>query len=308
MKKTAFYPVVAVFLLASIWFGLKSSASAADETLTLTPSTVKPVIKPGATATGSFQIINQGQGDYPLHVYAAPYSVHNEAYTPDFSPVPGQPDVASWLHFSTAESTVQPGQTLTVNYTLAVPTGTAPGGYYAVAFAQTQTSQAKQGVVVNERVGEIFYIQVAGPVKQSGKVLSWASPFLQKPPLTANLRLENDGGLDYSSNLHLVVRDLFGHAKYTLNTQKEVLPRTIRRIPDVWTKTPSLGLFKVNGTATILGKTHKLPTKYVLVVSQTIRKVFLVIIIVLIALGVGRFIMRRRAKKHGTKRSRSAKK
>lgn len=281
---------LAIFLVASASvlfasFGVQGSAHAATEALTMTPTVVRPYIKPGGTYRSNFQVINQGQKSYNVRIYAAPYSVQNENYTPDFQPIPGKPPVEDWLHFSQENGVINPNQTFTVNYTLTIPPGTAPGGYYAVAFAETQSPPTQgRGVVVNEQVGEIFYIQVAGPVKRSGKVLSWMSAFWQKPPLTAALRLENDGGLHYASNIKLQVSDLFGTAKYTLATQKEILPQTIRLIPVSWAGAPSLGLFKVNGSATVNGTTNYLATKWVLIMSTTVRKISLAIGIVLVLL------------------------
>ncbi len=276
MKRAVPY-LVAAFTLCAVTFFAKGTASAAPQVLTLTPTSAQIVAKPGGTATGKFQVINPGGEEYAVHLYAAPYTVKTEAYTPDFIPIAGKPNVAAWVHLSTTQGTLSPNQTITVQYHVDVPTGIQPGGYYAVAFAQTQAKAKAGGVVVNERVGEILYIQVSGAVIQSGKLLSWSTPFLQKPPLGSALRLENDGGLHYASDVNVVVSDLFGHAKYTVHTQKEVLPQTIRKISLSWKQAPPLGLFKVSGTASVLGTTQHLPTKYVLVASQTARIVSLIV-------------------------------
>lgn len=293
MRKAVRYTIAALLLTATT-FGVQAVASADSKVLTVTPATTKPVIDPGSSATGSFQIINQGAGDYPVSIYSAPYSVRTEDYTPDFTPIRGKSDAASWIHFGTAESNIKPSQSLTVGYTITVPAATQPGGYYAVAFVQAQTSGPKQGVVINERVGEIFYIQVAGPVKQSGKLLSWSSSFLQMPPLSADLRLENGGGVHYPADISVSVQDIFGRAKYNLNTNKEVLPQTIRRVPVVWSNAPPIGLFKVTGTTTILGTKHTLATKYVLVVAPLARIVGGALFAALILGGLSRQILRRK--------------
>jgi len=292
MRKTVFYFLAAVFLLSAVALS-SSPASAvsgpASKILTITPATTKPTIQPGESKNSKFQIINQGTADYPVHVYAAPYTVHSEAYTPDFTPVKGKLNPSSWIHFTVSDANITPNQTLDVNYTITVPSGTAPGGYYAVAFAETKSpGSGKQGVIINERVGEIFYIQVAGKVHQAGKLLTWSSNFWQKQPLGATLRLENDGSIDYASDIHITVGDLFGRAKYVFATQKEVLPQTIRNIPVTWDHTPPLGLFKVTGTATVSGKTVGLHTHYVLVVSPTFRTIGLALVAMLLAYSFGR--------------------
>lgn len=269
-------------------------ASAATQVLTITPSTTRPTVQPGSSSNGSFQVINQGEASFHLNLYASPYSVKTEAYTPDFSPLPGKPKVADWLKLTPSQATITPNETLTVHYTLSVPAGTQSGGYYAVAFAETQTPKNGAGVIVNERVGEIFYIDVAGPVKKSGKVLGWTSPFLQQSPVTATLRLENSGGIDYPSDINISANDLFGNSKYTLATQKAVLPQTIRSVPFEWKSAPALGLFKIRGTASVFGQTEHLPTKYVLVASTPVRIAFLCLILVVLAWIAGRYIARRK--------------
>jgi hypothetical protein len=272
---------------------ISGTAHATPEILTLTPTSAQPDLLPGASTTGSLQILDQGSSSFNVRIYTAPYSVKGENYTPDFTPIPGSPNVANWIKTSASKGSIAAGQTLTVDYTLSVPAGTQPGGYYAVIFANEQLPKSAQGVVINEQVGEIFYITVAGPVKQAGKLLTWSSPFLQKPPISAVLRLENSGGLQYFSNVDITVSDIFGGPKYTLNTEKVILPLTIREIPMTWPHTPALGLFKVGGTATVLGKTVKLPTRYVLVVSSTVRRVLLIILIAIVLLIIVRFIVRK---------------
>ncbi|HSX06615.1 MAG TPA: hypothetical protein VLG92_02760 [Candidatus Saccharimonadia bacterium] len=300
MRKTVLCALfAALIVVASTPPAPKASAAseaAPSKILTLAPATTKPTVKPGASAQGKFQIINQGTSDYPVHIYSAPYSVHSEDYTPDFTPVSGKLNAASWIQFDTTTATIPPAHTLDVPYTITIPSGTAPGGYYAVAFAETHSQPSnKQGVVVNERVGEIFYIQVAGTVKQTGKLLSWSSKFIQQAPLSATLRLENDGNLDYASDIHVTVRDMFGRPKYSLNTTKEVLPQTVRRIPINWTTTPSLGLFKVTGTVSLPNNTTQaLTTKYVLVISPVLRIIATVLVAVPLAYSIGRQLGKRK--------------
>ncbi|MEJ0072550.1 MAG: hypothetical protein WDN27_00415 [Candidatus Saccharibacteria bacterium] len=284
---------VAAMFLGIIGTGSTAGAAPGDKTLTVSPATTKPTIDPGASIHGTFQIINQGEQDFSVTIYSAPYSVQGEEYTPDFTALPGHANVADWLKFTTAGADSKPGQALTVGYTLSVPAGTQPGGYYAVAFAETK-APPNQGVVINERVGEIFYITVSGPVKQAGKLTSWSVPFLQKQPLTSTVRLENDGGVHYASNVQIVVSDVFGRAKFTLNTQKEILPETIRRIPATWANAPPLGLFKVTGSATIVDAKEQLPTRYVLVMAPAVRIIFAGIILLILLFGLYRLLRRRR--------------
>ncbi len=198
------------------------SASAAPQVITLTPTSLDRVIQPGSAYTGSFQILNQGNTGYTFRVYAAPYSVKGEDYTPDFTVLPGAPKITDWFKFSTSSVHIEPGQSATVGYTITMPQSTPPGGYYAAAFAETSLPPKANSVVLNERVGELFYLQAAGPVAKKGEVITWQSGFFQKPPLTSILRLQNDGGVHYPATISVKVSDIFGHSKYSLKTTKEV--------------------------------------------------------------------------------------
>ena len=260
----------------------------------MTPTSNSPAVQPGSVYKGSFQVLDQGGTGFDFQVYSAPYRVRGEDYTPDFTVLPTAPNVKSWFTFSTAAGHINPGQAITVNYTISMPAKTPPGGYYATVFAQTQYPKSAAGVTVNERVGEIFYLQAAGPVAKKGKVASWQSGIFQKPPLTAILRLENDGGIHYPATIQANVRDIFGHSKYSLNTTKEILPQTIRRVTITWTKGPAIGIFKVTGNVSFLGQHKTLPTRWVFIMSQTVRLVLAGLVAVIILLGIARHVYRRR--------------
>lgn len=283
---------LAVFTIFSIIFLSPTAAHAAQQQLTISPTASNQSIEPGSVTTGSFQVVNQGDGSYTFHVYATPYFVSGEDYSPEFTPIRGRPNVTDWFRFSVTEAPIQPGQAVTVSYKLTVPKTTPAGGYYAVAFAETQLPKAKEGITLNERVGQIFYLRIAGDVKEQGKLLSWKANLLQESPLLAVARLENDGAVHYTSNIEINVRDIFGKPKYTLKTNKVILPQTIRKITAKWTKAPPIGLFKVNGTATVLGQTKVLPTQYVLIMSKTVRLVLLVIVAIFIVFMVRSLVSR----------------
>ncbi len=302
IDRYAKYALGILSMLAILAVTSSNRVFAAGQDITISPTSVNQVINPGATASGSFQVFDQGSSGYKYIVYAAPYSVMGENYNPDFTAIPGSTNVTNWIKFSSTGGNIKPGQTQTVNYSISIPKSTLPGGYYAVAFAETQFPKTAQGVTLNVRVGQIFYIQVAGPAVQRGTILTWQSSLFQEPPLTSTLRLQNSGSVHYISTIKVVVSDILGSPRYTLNADKVVLPQTIRRISIPWSSTPNIGLFKVNGTVTYLNQTHKLPTKYVLVMSHTIRIYLLGVVILIVLLVVLRIIIRRlRSRGHATK-------
>jgi hypothetical protein len=278
-----------------------ATAYAATQDITMTPTSASPVINPGSVYHGSLRVLDQGKTGYRFLVYATPYRVSGENYTPDFTVLPTAPNISSWLNFSTPGGYINPGQMVTVDYTVSVPENTQPGGYYAAAFAETQYPKIPNSITLNERVGELFYVQVAGPVVEKGELLTWQSNFFQKPPLTSTVRLQDDGSIHYPATIQLNVKDILGHSKYSLYTVKELLPQTVRKVVMPWNKTPSLGLFKVTGSVSFLNQHKTLPTKWVLVMSSTVRLVIAAVLIsaVLIVVIYPKYHSRRMAKRRG---------
>lgn len=289
-----------VLPVAAGLFFFGSAQAKAASVITLSPTSSSPKIDPGSITKGSLEVLNQGTTSFKFIVYAAPYRVSGEDYTPDFTVLPNAPNIVSWFNFSAPDAFLKPGQAKTINYTISVPQSTLAGGYYAAVFAETQFAQSTHGITLNERVGELFYIQVNGNIVQKGELLSWQSPLLQKRPLTSVIRIRDDGGVHFPADIRLSVKDILGHTKYQLSARKELLPQTVRRVSLPWPKTPALGLFKVSGDATFLGQDHKLGTKWVLVMSDTVR-LALLILVGLISLIIGlSFYLRRRRKRRKT--------
>lgn len=280
--------------IAVISFSSVDAWAAPAQVLTISPADVNTVLQPSSVNNGSFEVIDQGKTGYSFQVYATPYNVKGEDYEPGFSYLPGAPNVASWFHFSTTKASIAAGQASLINYSITVPANTPAGGYYAVAFAQTEFPKAANAVTVNERAGVIFYLEVAGPVVEKGQLLSWQVKFLQTPPLSASIRLNNTGSIHYFTNIHLNVRDILGNLKYSVGTQKALLPQTVRLVTLSWKDSPGIGLFKVNGTASVFNKTMSLPTRYVLVMSPVIQILLVLIVAALVIASVGRYILRRR--------------
>lgn len=235
-----------------------------NESITLSPALIKLTLTPGQRYTGNLTVINDGKTAYPIIVYARPYSVQGEQYTPDFERVTPSTDAYQWLTFPQASYELQPGQRLDAAYAIDVPSDASPGGHYAVLFAETQPPLTQgSGVARKKRVGSLLYITVSGPANQAGSVLSWDVPRWQtKRPLTATLRMKNSGNVHYTAAVQVSFTDSFGR-RYQTEKSYIILPGTVRRIPVDWLSPPAAGLFKVAGTVSYLNKTESLQPRNV---------------------------------------------
>lgn len=270
----------------------------AAQAITITPTSIDKVIIPGQTLKGQTQVLNQADSPFDYKVYATPYSVTGEEYDPSFTPIAGATNVASWFKLKATKTRLEPFSTSALDYSITVPANAKPGGYYAVIFAETESKVEGTGVTTQKRVGTVAYIRVAGDAVEQGGVASWSVPWFQEPNLLQTLRLENTGSVHYSATIKTTVKDLFGNTKLSYAQKRNVLPEKIRKVEIDWEKTPALGIFKVNGTVEIFGKTTPLATKYVLVMSKEIQRGLLILFAVLILIYLSKKIYRhRKAKK-----------
>jgi hypothetical protein len=280
-----------------------AQSATSQQSLTLSPTSNIQSFDKGASSDGTVQIINQGSAAYDFTVYSTPYSVSGEDYQQDFSPVAGAINIASWFNFPSTTYHINPGQTVAVPYTINVPSAVLSGGYYGVIFAEIQNPQVVNGVTIKDRLGSIFYLTVNGPAVNQGSLLSWDAKPFQKPNLTGYVRIANTGTLHFSASVNATVKDIFGFTKLNFSSAKEVLPQTVRRIPIEWKNTPFMGLYKINGSVTYLGKTNILGTKYVIVMSQLARYVIggvaILLVVILIIHEIAKHRRNKKKKKHG---------
>lgn len=274
----------------------------AAQAITVTPTSIDKTILPGQTVKGQTQVLNQADSPFDFKVYAAPYSVTGEEYDPSFTPIPGATDVSSWIKLKAAKKRLEPFSVSPLDYIIAVPADAKPGGYYAVIFAETESKVEGTGVTTQKRVGTVAYIKVAGDTVERGRVITWSVPWLQEPNMIQTLRIENSGSSHFAATIRTTVKDLFGSTKLSYAQRRNVLPEKIRRVDIVWEKTPALGIFKVDGNVEILGNTTKLNTKYVLVMSQPIRRGLLILLITIILLVTGKQVYKKRKKKKAAKK------
>jgi len=299
---------VALISLVSVLSSNSAKAATTQQSLTLSPTSIVQSFDKDSSNNGSIQVINQGSSAYDFSVYATPYSVTGEEYKQDFSPIAGAVNIADWFSFPSSSYHIEPGQTVAVPYTITVPSGALSGGYYGVIFAEVKNPAVVNGVTIKDRLGSIFYLTVNGPAVNRGSLLSWEVKPFQKPDLTGYVRIADTGTLHFSATVNATVKDMFGFNKLTFTSVKEVLPQTVRKIPVTWTNTPFLGLYKISGSVSYLGKTETLGTKYVVVMSMVARYVLSGLAIILVVILTIHEITKFRRNKNKSKHAKYSKK
>lgn len=298
MKKI-FAAVLTLAIAVGVFVPIKSNLAEAQSgtnrkdpnlsSITLSPAVAKPKFDTGQTISKNLTVINDGNQAYTFLVSAAPFSVKDEQYDPDYTTVNKVTKAYQWVQFSKTSFKLKPGESVKVPYTINVPSDAAPGGHYAVLFAEPQPPVGQQNSVTRKkRVGSLLYMTVNGDIKLSGKVDSWSTQLWQKKtPITSDLRIQNTGNTHFQADLSVSYSNIFGKKKFTLNQQALILPGTTRELPINWKNSPALGVYKVAGQAKFLGHTEQLPQKFIIYAPYwfiyTIIGLLVVIVVVTIA-------------------------
>lgn len=276
--------------LMSLTLAIGKTANAVEapiQNVTITPSSSAVTIDAGDSKTGTFDIINGGTNDYNLKITAAPYHVEGTDYDPQFTPLAGTTDASKWVTFDNGPSKLLAHKLANYTYTIRVPAGTAPGGYYAVLFAETSpVTTPTNGVVSHSRVGDILYITVNGAVKTSGSLESSGDVprVVTSDNLELGLLVKNSGGVHFVTKTQVTVTDLFHKQVFAATFERYVLPQTARKITTQWQGLPTIGIYKIARSATVAGKQQTLPDIWILVVRPWIPLVLVIVLFTIIAI------------------------
>lgn len=293
LKLTRFFAVFSslCFVLLSLVFLHSSPAHAQANTsqnITMSPASTLLSIQPGATVEKSFQILNSGGDAYSVFTTVSPYHVSGLQYDPSFTQLPGTTDTASWVKISNASTTVGPQKLSEIKYSVSVPEGTPPGGYYAVLFAETRPidTTERSGVVPRNRVGNILYITVEGAVKMSGEVKAEpVSGFQYRSSIPVGFKVSNTGGIHFQSTVKVSVKGIAGKELYNATIERYILPQTERSIPINWTPSSPVGIYTVSRTATAAGENKKIADETFIYVQP-----WVIVAIIVLLIGIVLFL------------------
>lgn len=282
-------------LSLSLLVGLSSQPAYAEEgqeSITLSPASLHIDVERGKSVSQELTVINYGTKPFDFIVYAAPYSVQNSQYDPDYTSDKATSDAYKWVQLAKTSWRAEPGETVKVPYTLHVSKSATSGAHHGVVFIETQPEPGSEAVNLTrkKRLGSVVYANVEGDAKTEASLKSVKVPFYQpNAPMAATFLVTNTGQTDVIARHKFAVMDVFGNVKYQAQVEPTVIPGTERETTLQWDQSPWFGLYKVQTETTVTGDT-KMADTYVLIVPGWL--VF--IAAVLIVLGVINVVRRKK--------------
>lgn len=141
-----------------------------DDSQPLTRAWFINTIRPGESVTLSADVINSTAEDKVIEVKAKDSEQTGEG---SFSYIPNEVEnklVGTWITLASSELTIPSQKQQSVEFTVKVPEGTAPGEYTGVISVQTAPKESDAAVKFVSRVGSRVYITVPGDLKTGTEV------------------------------------------------------------------------------------------------------------------------------------------
>ena len=256
----------ALLVLSGIVVSSPAHAVEGYEEMTISPTDKRYEVSAGDTISDSFIILNSGEVPFNFTTYAAPYSVTNSAYNSSYEDAP-RADAYKWVQIPKVDWSADVRETVKVPFTIKVSKTASPGGHYGIIFAEQQPTEEPDttGIARKKRLGMIIYITVKGDVVKAGSVGSVdIAPYQSQAPLTAKIRFDNSGNVDYLAKAQMTVTTLFGQRVHSSQTEAVVLPEKPRDVTMEWGNVSWVGAYKVRVATEVFG-TQTITERFVVV-------------------------------------------
>lgn len=134
---------------------------AKNKGLFITPVREYLDVAAGKRAEGTLTVANITEKAANIDLSVEQFTVEDFSY--DYMFTPSKKD---WVKLGTTQLSLEPGKSQKISYTLDVPKGATPGGYYFTIFA-TETIEGNGRKV---RVGEALYVTVKGELRRTSHI------------------------------------------------------------------------------------------------------------------------------------------
>ncbi len=233
MKTKSFWFGISLF---SVLIGLVPQQLA--QAVTMSPTRLELAADPGKGTSGVVKVYNDERVPRTLYLAAAKFESKDETGIPEF--VPERDGIPSWITIQSSVD-VPPLEAREVSFTVNVPVGTDPGGYFAAIFASVLPPTPGDGMVaVKSDVGTLLLFRVNGDFPEGETILEFATKdkkIFNHLPIEFYYRFQNSGADRAQPLGDITIRNWFGGLSKIVSANKgagNVLPQSIRRFEAAW--------------------------------------------------------------------------
>ena len=205
--------MVAVSVLAALFFAGVVHSAHAERTIALSTGTVQLALPSGGSAADEFAVANNGDEPLKALVYTNDV-IYGEDGLPEYVRPTGAvgeyaKSPASWLSLRLPAETkvvantpyieLEPGQEMVLEFEMRVPVEATPGDYNAIIFFEMFDDSASAGTSskVSGRIGARIVVRVAGDVIEDLEVAPfWVRGFVIGSDIPYKFTFTNAGNVD----------------------------------------------------------------------------------------------------------------
>ena len=284
--------ILLFFVGASIY--IKLSAQQKPTGLTVTPSNIELLVKPGDTITKEINVANFTGADVSINVDRRNFTAQGEEGQVSLTTNENSYSLASWITVAPEKDSIPNNTTQKFTVTIKIPNNAEPGGHFgSVVFGTTADKKnlKQTGAVVSQEIASLILVKIAGDVNENAIIESFKSlkPFYELGPVSFETRVKNESTVHVKPVGTLTVTDMFGQKLTGQVEQRNILPGAIRKIPGMLNNKLLIGKYTAS-VSLVYGTQNNAP-----LVAQTTFWAFpvryaLVALVILILL----FVMRKR--------------
>lgn len=221
--------------------------------VTVSPIVVEYDLDPGKAAAGNLKITNEGSSAEVFYPVAADCVAANDQGQPKCM-LDGRAtnSLISWVSFDKKMVALEPGESESVNFNIAVPKTAAPGGYYGGLFFSTSSDKKTvEGLSTNSAVGPLLLLTVNGNVTVKGKMTDFSvkQPSGSSLPVNFAIEFANQGTVHVKPTGYVKIDNMFGSTVAVLPINRpenpndrahSVLPGSSFLFNTAWDKMPGV--------------------------------------------------------------------
>jgi len=307
--------------VASVW--AEGEQTDSPSSLQMSPSGTRLTLVAGETLEGhaancpkteegcAIKVTNTGTQAFRFKVYITPYVVSGEdnELTFDEEKATAYTQISRWItvqnaageYAEEAEFALQPGESRTIPYRVAIPTDIPGGSQYAVIWAQIMNdSEFKGGIETVGRAGAVITGRSSGNSNEAAEITDVDfTRFAFSGPLRSSATIRNVGNTDFVVKYSYTARTLFGKEMWTSGEKTAAAyPGTEYHISTEWEETPFMGIFQAEFKISAAGE-EKIE-KHIVVLMPVFILILLILLLTIIAVWIIIIIRKRKERKART--------
>lgn len=169
--------------------------------ISLTPATFEPSIAPGHYWNSLIKITNPNHEPITVTPKTIDFAISPNdtggALTPNLqqNPADRTHSLAQWITLDTKPITIAGEKSVELPFTITVPEGVEPGGYFAgIGVAPMNEQPNPADITIKSYVSSVIYLNVDGPTVRNTLITNFSSKkFIKAFPITGSLTITNQG-------------------------------------------------------------------------------------------------------------------